>query len=243
MNEFEGKVSIVTGAARGIGRVIAERLLADGATVVGLDLGPKDGVTFEHGGDRFDYRQGDVSDRKSIQEVFDEVIEHHGHVDHLVCNAGVTRDQLLIKMSDEEWSRVIDVNLTGTYNCIRALTRHFIKRRAGAIVALSSVIGQTGNTGQANYAASKAGIIALCRSVAKELGGRGIRANAIAPGYIETEMTGKLPEKLRKAYLERIPLRRPGTSTDVADGVCFLLSDRASYITGQVIHVNGGLYP
>jgi len=243
MNEFEGKVSIVTGAARGIGRVIAERLLAEGATVVGLDLGSGGDVTFEHGGDRFDYRQGDVSSRECIQEVFDAVIEHHGGVDHLVCNAGITRDQLLMRMTDDQWRRVIDVNLTGTYNCIRALVRHFIKRRAGAIVALSSVIGQTGNASQANYAASKAGIIALCRSVAKELGGRGIRANAIAPGYIETEMTGVLPEELQKAYLERIPLRRPGTPADVADGVCFLLSDRASYITGQVLGVNGGMYP
>jgi 3-oxoacyl-[acyl-carrier protein] reductase len=243
MSEFDGYVSVVTGATRGIGRAIAEQLCRDGATVVGIGRNEALGASLEQNLDQFRFSRADVTDPDQVQRAFRNAIEEFERIDHLVCNAGITADQLAMRMSTEEWNRVLDVNLNGTFHCIRAVLRHMLKRRAGSIVALSSLVGQTGNAGQANYAASKAGIIALCRSVAKEVGGRGVRVNAVAPGFIDTEMTAVLPDEIRADYLDHVPLGRPGTVQEVAEVVGFLLSDRASYITGQVIGVNGGINP
>ncbi|TFH11405.1 MAG: 3-oxoacyl-[acyl-carrier-protein] reductase [Candidatus Atribacteria bacterium] len=243
MKKSDQRISVVTGAIQGIGKAISTRLLEEGDIVIGLDLNEEAGASLEEELDRFEFLAANVANFDQVQQAIDAIIGRHGRIDNLVCNAGITRDQFLLRMTERDWNDVLSVNLTGTYNCIRAAARQFVKQRGGAIVAISSVVGQTGNASQANYAASKAGIIALCQSVAKELGGRGIRANAVAPGFIETEMTAKLPEEVRKAYLERIPLRRPGTPEDVAAVVCFLLSEQASYITGQVLGLNGGMYP
>jgi len=243
MKESEQRISVVTGAIQGIGKAISMRLLHEGDLVVGLDLNEAAGAALEQELDRFEFLAANVAKLDQVQRAMDAIIEKHGRIDNLVCNAGITRDHILLRMTEKDWDDVLAVNLTGTYNCIRAATRQFVKQRSGAIVAISSVVGQTGNASQANYAASKAGIIALCQSVAKELGGRGIRANAVAPGFIETDMTDQLPKEVRTAYLERIPLRRPGTPDDVAAVVCFLLSEEASYITGQVLGINGGMHP
>jgi len=243
MKESEQRIIVVTGAIQGIGRAISEKLLSEDATVVGIDLNQEAGAALEGELDGFWFLRSDVSDLEQVQDAVDHVIDEFGRIDGLVCNAGITRDQLILRMSEDEWQSVLDVNLTGTYHCIRAAARQFVKQRSGSIVAISSVIGEAGNAGQANYAASKAGIIALCRSVAKELGSRGIRVNAVAPGFIETGMTAVLPEEIINSLLDRIPLQRTGSASEVAEVVSFLLSDRASYITGQVLGVNGGLYP
>jgi len=243
MKEFDGHVSLVTGATRGIGRAIAERLHSEGARVIGLGRDEETGGALEKHLQRFRFIRADVSDGQQVEEAIQTTLEEWGRIDHLVCNAGITRDQLLLRMTDEDWHRVLAVNLDGTFYCIRAALRHFIRRRAGSIVAVSSVVGQTGNAGQANYAASKAAIVALCRSLAKEIGARGIRVNVVAPGLIETDMTAVLSEEVRGHLVEQIPLQRIGTANEVAEAVSFLLSDRASYITGQVLGINGGMYP
>ena len=243
MKEAEQRVGVVTGAIQGIGLAISEKLLAEGYAVVGIDLNRQSGSALEAKLDGFRFLQADVSNLEQVQGAIQQVVDEFGRIDGLVCNAGITRDQLILRMSEEEWQGVLDVNLTGTYHCIRATARQFVRQRSGSIVAISSVIGQAGNAGQANYAASKAGIVALCRSVAKELGSRGVRVNAVAPGFIETGMTAVLPEEIISALLERIPLQRRGSAAEVAEVVSFLLSDRASYITGQVLGVNGGLHP
>jgi len=246
MKRFEGRVSIVTGASQGIGEAIALDLAAEGATVVLVDV-QKDKLeavarSIVGAGGRADVHQADVSDAVRVQEVADAVAASHGRIDHLVNNAGITRDGLLLRMKEEDWDAVLRVNLKGVFNFSKAVLRAMVAARYGRIVNIASVAGLMGNAGQVNYAASKAGAVAFAKSLAREVAARGITVNAVAPGYISTAMTEKLPEDIQKTFLAWIPMKRFGLPKDVASAVKFLLSDDASYITGQVIGVNGGFY-
>jgi len=246
MKLFEGRISIVTGASQGIGEMIARDLAGEGAEVVLVDI-QKDkleavaGSIVESGG-RAEACEVDVGDTAAVERTVAAVASAHGRIDHLVNNAGITRDSLLMRMKEEDWDAVLRVNLKGTFNFSRAVLRPMIAARYGRIVNIASVAGLMGNAGQANYAASKAGVIAIARSLAREVGSRGITVNAVAPGFITTAMTDALPEDVRKAYLELIPLKKFGLPKDVANAVRFLLSDEGAYITGQVVSVNGGMY-
>jgi 3-oxoacyl-[acyl-carrier protein] reductase len=242
-----GKVAIVTGSARGIGRAIALKLGEVGADIVLNDIAASadalEGVAQEI---KALNRQvltvtADVSSKDDVNRMVDTAISTFGHVDIMVNNAGVTRDQLLMRMTDEEWDTVLNIDLKSAFLCTRAVLRHMMKQRSGRIISIASVIGIIGNAGQTNYAAAKAGVIAFTKSVAKEVGSRGITANAVAPGFIETKMTEKLDEKQRQAYLQNIPLGIAGTPRDVAEAVAFFASDEAKYITGQVLKVDGGM--
>ena len=246
MKRFEGRVSIVTGASQGIGEAIARDLAGEGSTVVLVDVQMEKleavARTIVEAGGRADPRQVDVADTAAVESVVVAAAAAHGRIDHLVNNAGITRDGLLMRMKEEDWDAVLRVNLKGTFNFSKAVIRPMIAAKYGRIVNIASVVGLMGNAGQANYAASKAGVIAFARSLAREVAARGITVNAVAPGYVTTAMTEGLPEDVKKAFLEFIPMKKFGLPKDVASAVKFLLSEEASYITGQVVSVNGGMY-
>jgi len=243
MPEFENRVCVVTGATRGIGRAIAEALYAEGAQVVGMGRDEAAGTALETDLPGARFCAVEVTDRDQVKRCVDDIVSRYGGIDHLVCNAGISRDALVLRLSEEDWNQLLAVNLTGTFHVIQAALRPMLRRECSSIVAVSSVIAETGNAGQAGYAASKAGVGAFCRSLAKEVASRGLRVNVVAPGYVETDMTATLSPEVRAAYLARIPLGRPADPREIANVTLFLLSPRASYITGQIIGVNGGLFP
>jgi 3-oxoacyl-[acyl-carrier protein] reductase len=245
--ELEGKIAIVTGSNQGIGRTIALALAQAGADIGAVDLFKNEQTdelvqAVEQLGRQCLPLQADVSKEAEVNDAVKAVLDQFGKIDILINNAGITRDTLVMRMKAEDWTKVLDVNLSSMFYCSKAVVRPMFKKRSGSIVMISSVVGAMGNAGQANYAASKAGALGLMKSLAKEFAPRGIRVNAVAPGFIETAMTQALPEEVRQTYLDGIPLKGFGTPEDVAEAVKFLVSDRARYITGQVIHVNGGLY-
>jgi 3-oxoacyl-[acyl-carrier protein] reductase len=245
--ELEGKVAIVTGSNQGIGKAIAFSLAEAGADIVAVDVfkNEQTDLVVQHItglGRKCLPVQADVSREAEVDAFVKDAVAQMGKVDILVNNAGITRDGLIMRMKAEDWSRVIDINLSSMFYCAKAVCRPMFKQRSGSIIFISSVIGAMGNLGQANYAASKAGVLGLMKSVAKEFAERNVRANAVAPGFIETPMTQALTQEVRDAYLKGIPLKSFGRPEDVAEAVQFLASERSRYITGQVIHVNGGLY-
>lgn len=241
-----GKVSLVTGASRGIGRAVANALARQGATVV---LGARDVGRLAEAVAEIVGKGGvahplklDVTDPAQVEAGVASVLSAHGRIDHLVNNAGITRDNLLLRMKPEEWNEVISTNLTSVFRMSQAVLRPMLKERSGRIVNMTSVVGLTGNAGQTNYAASKAGIVGLTKAIAREVASRGITVNAVAPGYISTDMTASLPEKSKEALLAAIPLGRVGRPEDVAEAILFLVSEGAAYITGQVLSVDGGFH-
>jgi 3-oxoacyl-[acyl-carrier protein] reductase len=243
---FEGETAIVTGAGRGIGEAIAKRLADGGAKVAVVSrteanaAKTAEAINGTHPGAAKAYAV-DVADFQAVQELGDAILADFGKVDILVNNAGVTRDGLSMRMSSEDWDAVVDTNLKGAFNFIRAVQRPMAKQRSGRIINIASVVGITGNAGQANYSASKAGLIGLTKTIARELSGRGITSNVVAPGFIETDMTAVLPESIRTAVVEKIPLGRFGATGDIAAAVAFLAGPEAGYITGQVLVVDGGM--
>jgi len=242
---FEGKVVAVTGASRGIGRQIAVEFGRRGAAVacIATSVGNV-ATTVEEivaAGGKANAYGLDVSDSESVESVFGQIASDLGQVEILVNNAGITRDTLMIRMKDEDWDRVIAINLKGAYLCTKAVMRAMMKARSGRIINISSIVGLHGSAGQANYAASKAGLIGFTLATAKELGSRGITCNAVAPGFIETDMTSELPEEMRETVVKQAPIGRLGTPADIAAAVLFLASDEAGYITGQTLTVDGGL--
>jgi len=245
MGKLDGKIAIVTGAARGIGRTIAESLAREGADLALCDCQVEwlnDTVaSVQSMGRKAMAGAADVGNGAAVDAFVDQVMKHYGRVDILINNAGITRDKLLIRMSDDDWDQVIRINLTGAFLLSRAVAKIMMKQRTGCMVNIASIIGLIGNAGQCNYAASKAGVIALSKSMAKELAGRGIRVNAVAPGFIVSKMTDALSEDVRNQMMAAIPAGRFGTADDVAKSVVFLASDDAAYVTGQVLSVNGGM--
>lgn len=246
MKLLEGKTALVTGAARGIGKAIAIRFAKEGANIAFTDLVIDENAEqtrqeIENLGVKCKAYASDASNFEETEKVVNEVKADFGSIDILVNNAGITKDGLMMRMSEQQWDLVIKINLKSAFNYIHAVLPIMLRQRGGSIINMASVVGVHGNAGQANYSASKAGMIALAKSVAQEVGSRGIRANAIAPGYIETAMTAALPEDVRKDWIAKIPLRRGGTPDDIADVATFLASDMAGYVTGQVIQVDGGM--
>jgi 3-oxoacyl-[acyl-carrier protein] reductase len=245
MFDLNQKVAIVTGASRGIGRGIAHVLASRGAHVVAAARGDHAAATVEAiraAGGSAETAALDVTDANSVEALVDAVLISHGRIDVLVNNAGIARDQLMLRMKREEWDEVITTNLTAAFTCVHAVLKPMIKRRSGRIINISSVVGQMGNPGQANYAASKAGLIGFSKALAREVASRNITVNVVAPGLVDTDMTKAVAEKAQAEWIALIPLQRLGTPQDVASAVCFLASDEAAYITGQVLAVNGGMY-
>jgi len=244
---LSGKVALITGSARGIGRAIAQELAIHGANIIVNDILEKNEIDksleeIKKNGNIAIGIKADVTEFDEVDRMIKEIINKFGKIDILVNNAGITRDSLLIRMKEEDWDTVLRINLKGTFNCCKSVAKYMMKQKStDKIVNISSVIGLIGNIGQVNYAASKAGIIGLTKSIAKELAARKINVNAVAPGFIETDMTKKLPEKVRQDLQQHIPLKRLGTVQDIAKVVYFLVSDAANYITGQVINVDGGM--
>ena len=245
MFELTGRVALVTGASRGIGRAIAGRLAEQGAIVVAAARGDHAHGTaadLTSKGWRAEAVSLDVTDQAAVERLPGAIIERHGRLDIVVSNAGITRDQLLIRMKRDDWDAVLATNLTATFSLAQAAMRPMLRQRGGRIIAVSSVVGQMGNAGQTNYAASKAGLIGFAKALAREVASRGITVNVVAPGMIETDMTRAITEKAQVDWATQIPLGRLGVPDDVASAVCFLASDEASYITGHVLAVNGGMY-
>lgn len=243
---LKGKTAIVTGAGRGIGKAIAIKLASYGANVVINDIvqsedADKTSDEIREMGVGSICVKGDVRNIDDVKHLVDSAVKEFGAVDIFVNNAGVTRDGLMLRMSEEDWDMVMDINLKGAFNCIKTVARPMMKSKKGSIINIASVVGVTGNAGQANYSASKAGLIGLTKTTAKEFSSRGIRCNAVAPGFIQSAMTDKLPEDVKKQYFDSIPLGKFGTVENIADTVAFLASDMSAYITGQVICVDGGL--
>ncbi|MSO51499.1 MAG: 3-oxoacyl-ACP reductase [Acidobacterium sp.] len=245
MRQFDGKIAIVTGASRGIGRAIARRLATGGATVIcvargtnaeatAAEIAASGGVALAH--------SADVTDAAAVEALVKGTVETHGRLDILVSNAGIARDQLMLRMKRADWDDVLATNLTAAFTLCQAALKPMIKQRAGRIVAISSVVGQMGNAGQANYAASKAGLIGFCKALAREVASRQVTVNVVAPGLVETDMTRTITEDVKNDWSTRIPLGRLGSPDDIAAAVGFLASDEAAYITGQVLAVNGGMY-
>jgi 3-oxoacyl-[acyl-carrier protein] reductase len=245
--EFKNKIALVTGASRGIGRAVAVELAQYGAFVV-VNYSKSEPAAkevldeIESSGGRAKLSCFDVSDSPRVQEEIAKIGEEFGGLQILVNNAGITKDGLLLRMKDQDWDEVLDVDLKGVFNCTRAAVKMMMKERYGRIINITSVVGEMGNPGQANYSAAKAGLIGFTKSAAKEFASRGITVNAVSPGFIETDITSVLPQNVKEKYMEAIPLGRFGTPEDVAKVVAFLASDGASYITGEVVRVNGGLY-
>jgi 3-oxoacyl-[acyl-carrier protein] reductase len=245
MIDLTGKVALVTGASRGIGAAIAKTLAAQGATVVAAARGSNAEASVAEivaRGGKAEAASFDVTDPATVEVVVSGTLARHGRLDILVNNAGITRDQLMMRMRRDDWDAVIATNLTAAFTCTQAVLRPMLKQRGGRIIAISSVVGQMGNAGQVNYAASKAGLIGMAKALAREVASRGITVNVVAPGLIDTDMTRALAAGTSENWASQIPLGRLGTPEDVANTVCFLASDEASYITGQVVAVNGGMY-
>ncbi|MBQ3689454.1 MAG: 3-oxoacyl-[Bacteroidales bacterium] len=246
MDLLKGKTAVITGAARGIGKAIALKFAQEGANIAFTDLAINEDAEntkkeIEALGVKVKAYASNAADFQQTEQVVNQIIEDFGTLDVLVNNAGITKDGLMLRMSEAQWDAVINVNLKSAFNFIHASLPQMMKQRKGAIINMASVVGVHGNAGQANYASSKAGLIALAKSVAQEMGPKGIRANAIAPGFIETAMTAALPEKVREEWKKKIPLRRGGTPEDIAEVATFLASDMSSYVTGQVIQIDGGM--
>lgn len=246
MDLLKGKTAVITGAARGIGKAIALKFASEGANIAFTDLAINEDAEntkkeIEALGVKVIAYASNAADFAQTEQVVNQIIADFGSLDVLVNNAGITKDGLMLRMSETQWDAVINVNLKSAFNFIHAALPQMMKQRKGAIINMASVVGVHGNAGQANYASSKAGLIALAKSVAQEMGPKGIRANAIAPGFIETAMTAALPEKVREEWKKRIPLRRGGTPEDIAEVATFLASDMSSYVTGQVIQIDGGM--
>ena len=245
--DFNGKVALITGSSRGIGKSIAKDLASKGAFVI-INYASNEQAAqsvkdeIESKGGKCEIRGFDVSSYSQVNDEIDSIVKDHGELNFLVNNAGITRDTLLMRMKEEDWDAVINVNLKGVFNCTKAASKYMVKQKSGRIVNISSVVGEMGNPGQSNYSATKAGIIGYTKSVSRELASRNITVNSIAPGFIETDITSGLSDKVKEYYLGQIPLSRFGSPEDVSGVVSFLLSDAASYITGEVIRVNGGMY-